>query len=245
MKKIVCLFTVLVLCLCLAAPVFAADDGFVPSITYKPTPNIVPVVDENGNEAIGVVCNEKGEPVDYVDHACLVVTPVAHIWDSEAKVSEEVKDLLSMVYEGLSDGTLSIPYEKLGSNANATNMVIRDLLDARWVCDEHGAMVEKDGVTFEITFDLGVVADANIYALTFDENTKEWTPILKTVNNGDGTVTCTFEHLCVVAFVMSQGENAAPTDDAQPMSLMPAIIALAVAVVGVVVVVVIKNKKAA
>ena len=245
MKKIVCLLTALVLCLGLAAPVFAADSGFVPSITYKPTPDIVFVTDENGKEAIGVVRNENGEVIDYVGHDCLLITPVAHIWDSGVNVPEEIKELLTTVYEGRRDGTVSIPYEKLGDNVSATNKVIRDLLDARWVCDEHREMIEKDGVTFEITFDLGVVANAEIYAMTFDETTKEWSPIVKTVNNGDGTVTCTFEHLCVVAFVMPQAGNAAPTDDAQSVNLLPWIIVMAVAVVGVVVVVVIKNKKAA
>ena len=48
MKRFICLLTVLVLCLSLAAPVFAEEAGFVPSITYKPNPEIVPVEGEIG-----------------------------------------------------------------------------------------------------------------------------------------------------------------------------------------------------
>ena len=44
MKRIISLFIILVLCLSLAAPAFATETGFVPSITYKPSPEIVPVL---------------------------------------------------------------------------------------------------------------------------------------------------------------------------------------------------------
>ena len=107
-------------------------------------------------------------------------------------------------------------------------------------------MIEKEGVTFEITFDLGVVAEAQIYAATYDEATKEWTPVVKTVNNGDGTVTCTFEHLCAISFSMPLACTSAPVDAAKTTSnLLPWFIVLAAAVIGFVVVVIVKNKKTA
>ena len=43
MKKIICLLTVLLLCMSVVVPAFAAEGDFVPSITYKPNPEIVPV----------------------------------------------------------------------------------------------------------------------------------------------------------------------------------------------------------
>ena len=115
------------------------------------------------------------------------------------------------------------------------------------------AWMLQEGITFEITFDLGVVADAEIFVMTYDEAAKEWSPIVKTVNNGDGTVTCTFEHLCVVEFSMltapaaSAASTNAPAEDAQePANLLPWIIALGLAVVAFVVVLVVsKNKKKA
>ena len=93
--------------------------------------------------------------------------------------------------------------------------------------------------------DLGVVADAQIFVSTYDETTKEWSPIVKTVNNGDGTVTCTFEHLCAVAFSMPLAGTTVPVEDAPATNLLPWIIILVLAIVAFVVVVIIKNKKAA
>ena len=253
MRKVICMMIAIVLCLGLVAPTYASEAGFVPSITYKPIPTIVSVVDENGNEFAGVIRNEQGEIVDYVDHGCLLITPVAHIWDDEIVVPKDVEELLAFLYEALNSGEMKIPYEKHEADLDPANMVIRDLFDVQWTCEEHRAMVEAEGVTLEITFDLGVVADAQIFVMTYDEATKEWSPIVKTVNNGDGTVTCTFEHLCVVEFSMltapaaSAASTNAPAEDAQePANLLPWIIALGLAVVAFVVVLVVsKNKKKA
>ena len=60
MKKIISLLTVLVLCMSLVVPAMAAEDSFVPSITYKPNPEIVPVTDEAGEEYIGVIRDKDG-----------------------------------------------------------------------------------------------------------------------------------------------------------------------------------------
>ena len=245
MRKIFCLFIALVMCLSIAAPVFAADNGFVPSITYKPEPEIVTVKNEKGEDAIGVIRNEKGDVIDYAEHGCLEVTPIAYVWDEEKVVPEEVEVLLTTVYDGLNDGSLEIKYDMFNAGLKASDMVIRDLFDARWICSEHRDLIEKEGVTFEITFDLGVVADAQIFVSTYDETTKEWSPIVKTVNNGDGTVTCTFEHLCAVAFSMPLAGTTVPVEDAPATNLLPWIIILVLAIVAFVVVVIIKNKKAA
>ena len=248
MRKLICLVLVLLLCVCLAAPVFAAEDSFVPSITYKPNPEVVEIPGEDDEPYIGLIRDDQGEIIDYVGHGCLRITPIAHVWDEEIEVPQVIEDLLLMVYEGLVDGSMTIPYEKHEADLDAANMVIRDLFDARWVCDEHREMVEKEGYTFEITFDLGVVADAEIFVMTYDEATKEWSPIVKTVNNGDGTVTCNFEHLCAIEFSMlsagSKPVASAPAAAAgQGPNVLPWIVVLALAVVGVVVLVIAKKKK--
>ena len=245
MRKVICLAIALLLCLSLVLPAFAAEDGFVPSITYKPNPEIVPVEGKDGEEYIGVIRDKDGNILDYVGHGCLKITPIAHVWDEEIDVLQEIEDLLLFVYEKLNDGSMKIPYDKHEANLDAANMVIRDLFDARWVCEEHRAMIEKEGYVFELTFDLGVVADAQIFVMTYDEATKEWDPIVKTVNNGDGTVTCTFEHLCAIEFSMPVNAVTVPADDAQQPNILPWIIVLLMSVVAVVGVVVSKKKKAA
>lgn len=245
MRKLICMLIALVMCLSIATPAFAAENGFVPSITYKPNPEVVPVEDENGDEYIGVIRDEDGEIIDYVAHGCLLIAPIAHVWDEEIEVPADVERLLTFVYEELTSHNMEIPYEKHEAELDPANMVIRDLFDARWSCEEHREMIEKDGVTFEITFDLGVVADAQIFVMTYDEEANEWSPIVKTVNNGDGTVTCTFEHLCAIEFSMPIAAATVPAEEAPSANAMPWVVILILAVVAVVAIVISKNKKKA
>lgn len=245
MKRVTCLMIALAVCLSLSVPVFATqNDDFVPSITYKPSPEIITVTDPEGNEAIGVIRNKDGEILDYVDHGCLLITPIAHIWDTEVEVPEEVEKLLTFVYEELNENEMEIPYDKHeGLDLDGKTMVIRDLFDARWTCEEHRAMIEAEGVYFEITFDLGVAADTSIYVMTYDEEAKEWSPVVKTVNNGDGTVTCTFEHLCAIEFSMPMATATVPAEDAASMPIWPWILILVVAVAAIIVIIVSKKNK--
>ena len=243
MRKLICMLIALVMCLTIAAPAYAAESDFVPSITYKPNPEIVPVENEEGREFIGVIRDENGDIIDYVDFGCLVFAPIAHVWDDETEVPADVKRLLTFVYEELNSGDMEIPYDKHEADLDSSNMVIRDLFDARWACEDHGEMIEEEGVTFEITFDLGVVADTTIYVMTYDEEANEWSPIVNTVNNGDGTVTCTFEHLCVIAFSMPIAAATVPVEDVPSINVWPWILLLLVAAVAVVCIGVAKSKK--
>ena len=93
----------------------------------------------------------------------------------------------------------------------------------------------------QLTFDLGVAPDVDVYVMSYDEQTKEWEPIVKTVNNGDGTVTCTFEHLCAIAFSVPLSTSAQGTQGGGSGMIWIAVMALAaVAVVGLVIM---KSKK--
>lgn len=260
MRKLTYLMIALAICLSIAVPVFATqnnateaaaqtaaseNEGFVPSITYKPSPEIVAVKDDAGNEAIGTIVNDKGEILDYVSHGCLDITPIAHVWDPEEEVPADVERLLTFVYEEINAEKMEIPYEKHeGVKLDGYKMVIRDLFDARWACEEHRAMIEDEGILFEITFDLGVSADTPIYVMTYDEETKEWSPVVKTVNNGDGTVTCTFEHLCAIEFSMPVAAAVAPGEDVTGMPIWPWILILVLAVAAIVVILISKRNKA-
>ncbi len=194
MKKTICFLTVLMLCAALMVPAFAANE-FTPSVSDKPAPDIVPLP-EGG---IAVILNDIDDPtpLDIVYEGCLVITPV-----SEANTSTEIpdyaRDLLLEVYGKLKDGSMTLPYEKFSADLDPDAMVIRDLFDATFVCKEHPEMLLPEGVVLQITFDLGVDADETVYTMSYHEG--EWSPIVSTVNNGDGTVTCTFEHLCPIAF---------------------------------------------
>lgn len=243
MRRMVCLITVLMMCMSLALPVYAAENSFVPSITYKPNPEIKTVKNEAGEEYIGIIRNANGEIIDYVGHSCIQITPVAHIWDEEIEVPEEIDQLLSFIYQELSLNNMVIPYEDHEAGLDPANMVIRDLLDLRWACEEHREMVAEEGVVLELTFDLGVVADAQIFAMTYDEETGKWSPIVEAVNNGDGTVTCIFERLGAVEFSMPIAAATVAVDEAPSANVLPWIIVLVCAVVAAVVVVIVIAKK--
>ena len=215
MKKIVSLLVVLLFCLSLACPVFA--DEFVPSITDKGAPEIVSIVDNEGNPAIGEILGENGEVVGYLYEECLLITPV-----SQAKTSTLIPDdaeaLLLEKYNNLVSGAEDLPYEKFNANLDPSTMVIRDLYDVTWLCGEdsgyenhpdHPTEVAPKGITVRIIFDLGVSKNANVYTMSFKNGA--WNPIVSTVNNGDGTVTCTFEDFCPVAISVGSSYVTPPS----------------------------------
>ena len=232
MRKLICLITVVLVCVSLVCPALAAED-FVPSISYKGTPDVVTVKDSNGADATGVVLNEEGEVTGYVYEGCMTLTPVANTSD-DAQVAPEVKEELDSLYQALTEGTMKLPYS---DEVNAEDMVIRDLFDVSWQCSHgHAAELEPEGVTFEMTFDLGVDKDATVVVMTYKNNA--WNEIAKVVNNGDGTVTCTFEHFCPVV-VSVLNENAGQPDDAgdsigNSMHLWVALMVVSVAAVVVI-----------
>ena len=104
-------------------------------------------------------------------------------------------------------------------------------------------MLEPEGVVLELTFDLGVVADAEIFVQTYDEAANEWSPIVSVVNNGDGTVTCVFEHLCAIEFSMPVAGASVPAEEVQSPSMLPWIIALIVAIIAFIIILIAKKEK--
>lgn len=207
MRKLICLLITALLCVSLVCPALAAEE-FVPSISYKGTPNVVAIKDQSGNDAAAAIRDAAGTVTGYVYDTCMILTPVSNAAD-DAQVPAEVKKELQALYAALNDGTMKLPY---GDGVKAEDMVIRDLFDVSWRCSHgHAAALEPNGIVFEMTFDLGVAKDATVVVMTYKNET--WGEIAKVVNNGDGTVTCTFEHLCPVA-ISVLSETAGNPDDA-------------------------------
>lgn len=237
MKRVVALLIALVMCVSLAAPAFAEE--FVPSITEKGAPEIVPIKDDQGKDAIGEILKD-GDVIDYLYEDCLLVTPVSQVRESE-KIPDDAAELLLSVYEQLSNGSMSLPYEKHNANLDPSTMVIKDLFDVTWLCGEgsqwvtdedhpdHPEKVEPAGVVVRLTFDLEVGPDANVYCMSYKHGA--WNPVVSCKNNGDGTVTAVFEDFCPVAFSVgnSYTTNPSPTGDNSNIHIW--IIAMAVSVV--------------
>lgn len=238
MKKVICLVMAIWICVALACPAWAAESGFVPSISYKTSPEIVPTLDDQGGDAYGVLRDADGNIIAYLGHECLKITPVAEALDETLSIEDEIRNRLLFVYNGLNDGTVSEPYD---GDTEKNNVAIRDLFDIIWDCEEHKAMFEQEGVTLDITFDLGIMEDVNICVMTYNESTGAWESIVKAVNNGDGTVTCTFSHFCVVAFSMIT--PVATADAASGSGAAIWIVLFLLAAIAVIAILIVKNKK--
>lgn len=224
MKKVISLIMALLLCASLAISAVAAENKFTPSVEGKDHPPIVDVKDEDGKPAVGIV---TGDVKDYVGKDCLLFTSVAEAMKKKDKLEtfdKEAHDLLLEVYEQLCSGKMKIPFGNF--DLKPENMVIRDLFDVSWLCVEwsdlsdhperknHEEIVAPEGTVLTLEFDLGVKPQDKVHVFTykhhdFDEaGERTWEEIVDVVNNGDGTVTCTFEHLCVVAVCIEKNSSS-------------------------------------
>ena len=233
MKKLICLLTVLALAMAFACPVFAAE-AFVPSISDKEEPDIVP----NDEGVIGEIWKDD-EIIDKVEGDCLVITPISEILKARAitQIPEEAREEMLYVYDQLRSGDMTLPYEQDGLDPET--MVIRELIDASWLCEDHPAMLEPEGVTIDLTFDIGVDADTKVYVYVYIDG--EWTAV-PVINNGDGTVTCTFEELCPIAFCVAAGTGKPPVQTGDEFNPTIWIVLLAVSAAALVGVVVLRRK---
>ncbi len=215
MKRIIACIVALMVCASMVLPVAAAP--FTPSVTYKPCPNIVPVQDPDGRPAQGVLLDDD-QILEYI-YNCLVITPVSEAEDSE-DIPQAAKELLLDIYKKLKDGTMKLPYDKLGDDVDPNKMAIRDLFDASFLCEgitdgvDHAKQLDEDGVTLKLTMDLDVDDDEKVYAMVYVDG--QWEPVVSTVNNGDGTVTCVFEDICPVVFCVENEETETPDKPQKP-----------------------------
>ena len=200
MKKLISLILALMLCLSVCGVAAAAEDDFVPSISYKDGPGLVSGTDDDGNRVVAAICTEDGEVIENIYPECLVITTIAEaLNDEETGIPEDAEALLEQVYQELLDGSMELPFE------NPDEMVITQLVDATMLCKgttegtDHDAMLEAEGVYLELTFDLGVGADVPVSVMCYVDG--KWVEV-RVVNNGDGTVTCWFEQICPIAFAV-------------------------------------------
>lgn len=238
MKRVFSVLLILVMSLTLACAAFAAETEFVPSIDVKPAPEFA--VDENGN--IGYIIGADGEVLAPIEEGCLVITPVSELLNGEGNLTEAQK-LLVFVYNALVSGEMKIPAEKLNEKLSHDEMVVRDLFDLTWQCTDHPEMLEAEGVVLKLNFKTNLSAETEMFCMTYKND--EWNPIVSVVNNGDGTMTCTFGHLCPVAFMLGEDKNVPDTGISFNAEVMLWGAVMAVATSALVVAFVVRRKKVA
>lgn len=247
MKKILSFLMVLVIII-LPMTVFASN--FVPSISYKGAPEIVLADPATGlvGEVVGNVGTAAHDRKVYAD--CIVVTPVSEATTS-TKIPAEAATTLLKVYNDLSDQEARLSElsdelnllvaSKLGNGKDGDDLVVKDLFDVSVLCDPLKAALAPEGTTLDITFDISIGADEEIFIMTYKNDT--WAPIENVVNNGDGTVTGTFENFCPVAiFIEGEGRPDSPQTGVLDVSYIWAIVAAVSALL--IVVVAVTNRRA-
>lgn len=185
MKKIISLMVVMVLCIGLVCTAYAAGNSFVPSISYKDSPDIIDTDDYKAG-------SRKADASSY--HRCLIVTSVIEAREKTTDISQEDRDLLLDVYKKLSDGSMKLPLDY--------DYVIRELVHLSWAdaCKnaDHKHMDDNSEIT--VTFDLGVKKGVEVEVLGYEDG--EWFSATSVKNNGDGTITVQMKYASIVAFVV-------------------------------------------
>lgn len=220
MRRFLSFFAAVLLCFCFASPALAAKDSFVPSIGYKDGPDIV-----------------DGEMEDEDVVGCLLVTSIQEAEEKSTDIHQEDRDLLLEVYAQLVDGSMKLPLE-------SDDYVIRELVDVSFSvpCDDqhiHEERLKEEGITVEVTFDLGIEPDVRIIVMAYVD--EEWIPV-PVINKGDGTVECEFEEICPVVFCVEDSRPPAQTGDVAGRQLILWIVLMAVSAVAVVVLVLCRKK---
>jgi len=200
MKKLVNILLVLVMLFSIAVPAAAVNEDFVPSITEKDAPELVEQgTDENGQPIYGEVVDADGNVVFSVGDGVIRITPLSKL-EELRKIDVPAADMLEFVYEFLQKNSYYFGRET----------VVRDLFDVTVVSRELEEALAPKGQTITLRFNLNVAADTELEVRTYKND--EWVDVVDVVNNGDGTVSVTFEDFCPVAFIVGHVQMAGEKD---------------------------------
>ena len=196
------------LSLIMMCPVLTAKADFTPSVGYKPAPEIVTKPDGNGNEIIGHVKDPNGNILSTEYKSSIIVTPIAEV-NTSKEIPKSAADELKKVYNDIVvEKTKFSNYpdlnklveKEIGQGKNGDDLVVRDIFDVTEVSDTLLKYLPGKGNTIDLTFDLDIPADKFVAVMVYKNG--QWELMPNVINNGDGTVTVTFEHFSPVAFLV-------------------------------------------
>ena len=185
MKRIINI--IMVLCLVVSMAVSVSATEFVPSIEIKDAPELVPVGEQDGEAVFGYVTDKDGNKIYTVVAGDILITPISEV-DTSKYISKEAADLLKETYAELLKSPNRFGHDK----------VVRELVDISTSAKLAEAL-EGEGTTLTLTFDLHLDKGAKIWIQALLDG--RWETV-EVVNNGDGTVTATFEAFCPVVFLV-------------------------------------------
>lgn len=203
MRKIVTVLMALLILSTLACPAFAAENQFVPSISYKDGPVL-----------------KQAEQKEEKNTSCVVITSIQGAKDKSTDITQEARDLLLEVYAKLKDGSMKLPLDN-------EKYVIRELVDISFKKTDcvdtdhiHEEELNQPEVTITLDLDLGIGKYTDVKVLSYNDGT--WSEVVSVTNNGDGTLTIVMEHFCPVAFcvetdVVTNNPEAVPPKTGDPV----------------------------
>ena len=225
MRKGICLVGILAILLSFSSPVFATEVPMVPSVANKETPPIkggIIIFPEDMPPELEAAIRELLEQSTFEGDLseigpCLVVTSILQAVEKATDIFQSTRDELLWVYEALANGSMSLfDDDSMGLAYDGKNYVVIHLVDVSFregTCHSpahlHYELLELEGVDIAVDFDLAVAANANVKAFHYRDG--RWIPVKSLTNNGDGTVTCVFEHFCPVAFCIEVADEKPTT----------------------------------
>lgn len=224
MRRIACLVAALLLCASMVLPVFATEDVFVPSITYKDGPEI-----------------EDAELDDDKVGPCLVVSSIKEAREKTTDIYQEDRDLLLEVFEALTEDTMELPLED--------DYVIRELVDVSFVVEtcieddhRHKEELKEDDTTIIIEFDMDIPRDLDVIVMVYID--EEWVPV-EIIDRDDDSITCIFEDICPVVFVVEEAPEEQPpkTGDEMGEHLVIWIVLMIVSFLAIVILLILRRNK--
>lgn len=245
MKKVIAILTAIVLVLTMGTTAFAAE--FTPSVVEKDAPTLVEKT-EGTTTYVGTIVDKNNAEVEKIEDDKLIITPISEV-DTSTEIPAESKANLKKAYEELSKADVRLSdligeldadvKEAIGKDATVDHLVIRDLFDASLLDAQGNLRTIDTDHRLVVTFDIGIAKDAPVFAMKYNEEGK-WESIYAIHNNDDGTVTCEFDHLCPIAFMVADADSAETGDNSVSLYVWIAVAAAAAA--AIVVLFVLKKK---
>ena len=220
MKKVMVCLLVTALCLCTSLSAFANAVEFVPSINYKPAPEVTETLPEGHED-------------------CIVVTPVSEADTSEDISAEDAAELKQLYADLTAEGTKlseecpdlnAVVADKLGENKTADDLVVRDLFHIGADCDDLTAYLEEDG-TAKVTFASTVAQGESVFAMMYVDGA--W-KVVDVVNNQNGTITVSVTEWGTLAIMVPASADSDDTQTGESTNTVLWVVVMGVAVAAMV-----------
>lgn len=229
MKNLMRALMVMILVLAMVTPSFAANTGFVGSISDKPATGLLPIGTDEHGLVYGIIYDPNGKQVACLHEGDIIATPLANIDNMGDILSQDTIKLMWKVYRDMQAGKTDLAdiedlqdrvWDELGKHIDANDLVLRELIDVTILNGEYLNLVQKDGYTLKIKFNLQLDVKAFLEIMSYVEN--HWELAESIENTGDGIVVV-LEHLCPVAFLVEEdgaddSDNSSKDDANKPGS---------------------------